>query len=76
MQFVQSSFVSAPPVSLTYEQCFLYRRNIRKAFAKHQDLDTVQIPPAPNEMLILVYFSPHAMLRAARRFGFTQLGCV
>ena len=47
MQHVKLHFpVEAIP--LTYEQCFLYRRNLRKMWAKNGDLDSVPIPPPPN----------------------------
>lgn len=48
MQFAHAEFIAPPPLSLSYEQCFLYRRNIRKAWAKGEDLGAVPIPPPPN----------------------------
>ena len=49
MQFVQPSFPAVPAIPLTYEQCFLYRRNLKKAFVKQKELDAVPNPSAPNQ---------------------------
>ena len=48
MKFVVPSFHAVEPVTLTFEQRFLYRRRLRQAWNQNLDLDTVDIPPAPN----------------------------
>lgn len=46
--FAHSHFLASDPDNLTFEQRFLYRRYLRQARQKHQDLDAVPIPLARN----------------------------
>ena len=48
MRFMVPSIPVVEAVSLTFHQRFLYRRNLRKAWNRHDDLDDVPIPANPN----------------------------
>ena len=43
MKFVTPSFHAVEPVTLTFEQRFLYRRRLRQAWHHQFDLDTIAI---------------------------------
>ena len=48
MGHVSSIFTTDVAAPLTFDQAFLYRRNLRKVWNKHGDLSSVPIPAAPN----------------------------
>ena len=48
MRFVTPSIPAVEAIPLTFEQRFLYRRNLRKKWNRHGELNSVPIPAAPN----------------------------
>ena len=48
MHHTVPDFAATDAVSLTFEKCFLYRRNLRKVWNRQGGLSSVPIPAAPN----------------------------
>ena len=48
MRYISPQILVADAIPLTFEQRFLYRRNLRKTWNRKGDVSLVPIPPAPN----------------------------